>query len=126
MNSKSKSQTSKRFYRNLLSSLVLSGRVITTRARAERLKSEMESFLNNIRVRENSLARFRYIKKVLYGGAVNKAQIELTGEETVRIFDYKSRLGDGSLQTIVNLESPDASNKVIQDGKKDKKAKKDE
>lgn len=123
MNSKSKSQTNKRFYRNLLSSLVLSGRVITTKARAKRLKSEMEGFLNDISVRKDSLARFRYIKKVLYGGAVDKAQMELTGKETVRVFDYKSRLGDGSLQTIVNLDGSNSSDKVVQDSKKKTKTK---
>jgi len=124
MNSKSKSQTNKRFYRNLLSSLVLSGRVITTRARAKRLKSEMEDFLNNISVRKDSLARFRYIKKVLYGGAADKAQMELTGKETVRVFDYKSRLGDGSLQTTVNLDSSNSGDKIVQDSKKKTKGKK--
>jgi ribosomal protein L17 len=104
MNSKSRSQSHKRFYRNLLSSLVLSGRVVTTKTRAKTLKSETQKFLGKLATSKDDLQKIKHLEGFLFGGAIDKASKEMSGKEVVRSYDYRNRSGDGALQTVVVIE----------------------
>jgi len=104
MRKRSKSQTSKRFMRNMLSSLVLYGRVITTKSRAKLLKSEMSSVLSKVKGAKNDLSRTRMVNSIFYGGAAAKVIDEIGSYKSIKSYDYKIRQGDGIMQTIVEIE----------------------
>jgi len=120
MNSKSKSQSHKRFYRSLLSSLILSNRVITTKTRAKTLKSEAQNLLSSIASSKDNLEKIKYLRGFLYGGAIDKAFKEIDGRETIRTYNYKNRSGDGALQAVVEINKNQESAGKISKSKESK------
>lgn len=90
--------------RNMLSSLVLYEKLITTKHRAKMLKSESLSVINKIKKTKDDMSRVKLVNKIFYGGAVKKIIDEIDGYKAVRTYDYKARHGDGSIQTIIEIE----------------------
>lgn len=116
MQRKSNSKTSQRFMRNLLSSLVLYGRIVTTKQRAKWLKAEFQSAVNKLKNSKGVAERTKLASKMFYGGAIKKVIDEVDTFRAVRIYDYKIRKGDGSIQTIVEIEK-DAKKTLPKDKK---------
>lgn len=90
-----KSQARERLMRNQLSSLILSGKVITTLAKAKLLKSKMEKMIQDVKKLETVNKR-RMIAGLLYGGAVKKMDDESEAYEKVALYKVSARRGDGA------------------------------
>lgn len=116
MQRKSNSKTSQRFMRNLLSSLVLYGRIVTTKQRSKWLKAEFQGIVNKLKGSKNVAERTKLANKVFYGGAIKKVVDEVDTFRAVRVYDYRVRKGDGSIQTIVEIEK-DAKKPLPKDKK---------
>lgn len=90
--------------RNLLSSLVLYGKIVTTKQRSKWLKAEFQSIISKFKSTENVADRTKLANNAFFGGAVKKVIDEADTFRAVRVYDYKIRSGDGSIQTIVEIE----------------------
>jgi len=110
---KSKSEAGNKRLRNLLSSLVLYERIITTQDKARQLKKGFLSIINKIKKAKKNISRTKFANKIFYGGAAKKIINEIETYKTIRTYNYKARSGDGSIQTIVEIEKEvkKASNK---------------
>lgn len=122
-----KSQPRERMLRNQLSSLVLSGEIGTTVAKAKFLKREASSFFSKLG-RISDLEKSKLCRKVLYGPAIKKAQEENFGG--VKIYRLDRRFGDGAemakvVVEITTIKSEKVSAKAVeQTSKKEKRARK--
>lgn len=122
-----KSQPRERMLRNQLSSLVLSGEIGTTVAKAKFLKREASSFFSKLG-RISDLEKSKLCRKVLYGPAIKKAQEEYFGG--VKIYRLDRRFGDGAemakvVVEINTIKSEKVSAKAVeQTSKKEKRTRK--
>lgn len=89
--------------RNQLSSLVLSGKIVTTLPKAKLLKSEMEKLISNVRKLEG-INKTRKIAGILYGGAKAKMADEYDSYRSVSLYKTVSRFGDGAPLSQVVIE----------------------
>lgn len=108
---KSKSQTSKRLIRNQLSSLIIYGKIETTKPKSKLIKTEARRLINKINKLNNKVDKIRFLKKYLYGGAVEKSVNDISDNSVIVSYDTKERLGDNSLKTVVEIKKISVSDK---------------
>lgn len=100
-----KFQSGRRLMRNQVSSLVIEEKVVTTKTKAKVLKTEMERVLSRVKRTENELERLRYLKAILYGGAVKKLLDNPNKFTSVSKIALKNREGDNAPLAVVVLNS---------------------
>jgi ribosomal protein L17 len=111
-----KFQARKRLIRNQLSSLVLSGKVVTTSSKAKLLKSETQKMISVLKKLEG-INRTRMIHGLLYGGAIKKMDNEFDSYQKVMLYKLNSRKGDGAALSQVVIEKIDSKQAKIKEVK---------
>lgn len=100
-----KFQSGRRLIRNQISSLIIEEKLITTEVKARVLKTEMEKVLARVSRAGTELEKLRYLKSILFGGAVKKMLDNPNKFISVSRFAYKNRKGDNASLSVVVLNS---------------------
>lgn len=99
-----KHQARKRLLKNLLSSLILFEKIITTETLAKALKRETEKLIGETRKNKDHMSGMRLAKKYLYGGAQQKLIDKKDSYKNVSLYRINKRRGDGASQMLVRIE----------------------
>jgi len=99
-----KYQARKRLLKNLLSSLILFEKIITTEALAKELKREAEKLTSEIKKSKNKMNEVRVARQYLYGGAQQKLIDKKESFRGVSSYRINKRRGDGASQVLVQIE----------------------
>jgi len=99
---KSNSSVKKRCIKSLMTSLVLSEKIVTTSRRAINLKSSFQKLLSDTK-KNKDLEKIRLVEKNLYGGAKNKFLDEIELYRGVRNINVGVRKGDNANLVVVEI-----------------------
>mgnify|MGYP001134589554 CR=1 FL=1 len=107
---------SARLTRNMMSSLVMSGKIKTTKKKAGDIKEAFQKFTSRVKKIEGETERYRFAKKYLFGGAPKKLIDEIETYSKIKTYSLSERKGDGALEVIVKIEKISESKKKVKNG----------
>ncbi|MFA6423282.1 MAG: 50S ribosomal protein L17 [Patescibacteria group bacterium] len=115
--------------RNLLTSIILYEKVVTTEAKAKTIKSEIDRIIT--KAKKNDLAARRYVAKILFDMNAVKKTMEVLAPRYInrtsgytQIYKLGQRVGDGAPKYQINLIQEEAAKKETGKASKDKKTEK--